>query len=200
MRPNLAQDAPPTSLHVGDGVYPVNWDYRVWLDITGKMSEVMPDACTPEDVRHNAALFDEMQVLAFGGVLADEPTDEVLRAIADFARGYPSAPVSGEGGGRGGAPLYSLDYDLNEILLAIRNQGGPDLSYRRNDPFHWWEFLLEVRTLAGEHYITRLMEIRGYKGKDKEMLALKARYALPERSQADQEQLLNDLDALFYNS
>lgn len=200
MRPNLAQDAPPTSLQVGGGVYPVNWDYRTWLDVTAKMGEIVPEADSLDDMQHNAALFEEIQALAFGGVLTDEAPEDVLRAIADFARGYPSAPVSGEEGGHGGAPLYSLDYDLNEILLAIRNQGGPDLSYRRKEPFHWWEFLLEVRTLAGEHYITRLMEIRGYSGKDKEMLALKARYALPERSRAAQEQLLNELDALFYNS
>ena len=200
MRPNLAQDAPPTSLQVGGGDYPVNWDYRAWLEITAKMGEIVPEADTPDDMQRNMALFEEIQALAFGGVLADEAPEDVLRAVANFARGYPSAPIAGEEDHRGGTPLYSLDYDLNEILLAIRNQGGPDLSYRRKEPYHWWEFLLEVRTLAGEHYITRLMEIRGYSGKDKELLAMKARYALPERSRAAHEQLLNDLDALFYNS
>ena len=72
MRPNLAQDAPPTSLQVGGGDYPVNWDYRAWLEITAKMGEIVPEADTPDDMQRNMALFEEIQALAFGGVLGTD--------------------------------------------------------------------------------------------------------------------------------
>ena len=77
MRPNLAQDAPPTSLQVGGGDYPVNWDYRTWLEITAKMGAIVPEADTPDDMQRNMALFEEIQALAFGGVLADEAPEDI---------------------------------------------------------------------------------------------------------------------------
>ena len=94
--------------------------------------------------------------------------------------------------------------DLNYIILAIRNQGGPDLSYRRKASFHWWAFLLEFRALCGEHYIMRLMEIRGYedtskqdsKRANREALRLKQRYALPYEMTADERRAAEAFDRL----
>ena len=49
----------------------------------------------------------------------------MLKAIADFSAGYPTAPHHGHGSD--GAPGYSFDYDFNEIIIAIRNQSGINL-------------------------------------------------------------------------
>ena len=113
----------------------------------------------------------------FGGWLKDENPMDVLVAISEFTKGYPTAPVRN----RKQANTYSFDYDLNDIIIAIRNQSGIDLSYCRTEPFHWWESLLEFRTLCGEHYILNLMEIRGYTGKDQEMRRRAQDCALPQR-------------------
>ena len=113
--------------------------------------------------------------MIFGRVI-DAPLPDLIDAIAEFAKGYPTAPMQTD---CGGAQTYSFKYDLNEIIIAIRNQSGIDLSYRRKEPFHWWEFLLEFRTLCGDHYILNLMEARGYKGNDKELLRRKRMCALP---------------------
>ena len=171
MRPNYAQDAPPTSISVGGVDYRCKVDYRVWIEVLGVMRRIDPAAQSQENLR----LIDEIELLAFGGVLAEEDPLEVLAAVAEFARGYPSLPVQGDAGDM----LFSFDWDINAIVIAIRNQSGIDLSYRRTEPFHWWEFLLEFQTLCGDHYILNLMEARSYCGHDRELLRRKRMCSLP---------------------
>ena len=154
MRPNYAMDAPPTSIEVGGYLYPCETDYRVWLEVLRLMRDLRPEAEDTADVVL------AIQEKVFGGWLADEDPAEVLKAVAAFSRGYPMAPIGDTG--RSDGPVYSFDYDLNAIIIAIRNQSGIDLSYRRATPFHWWEFLLEFQTLCGNHYILNLMDARGY--------------------------------------
>ena len=93
--------------------------------------------------------------------------------------------------------LFSLEWDLNAIVLAIRNQSGIDLSYRRTEPFHWWEFLLELQTLCGEHYILHLMEARSYQGKDRELLRRKRMCALPVEADEADRAAVEAFNALF---
>ena len=186
MRPNYCMDAPPTSIEVGGFAYTCETDFRVWLQVLEKIEDIGVNA---DDAQYTIDAIFDIQELVFGGVLEDENPVEVLRAVSEFSKGYPTAPTNST---ESGAQLYSFNYDLNEIIIAIRNQSGIDLSYRRTEPFHWWEFLLEFHTLCGNHYILNLMETRGYKGKDKEMLRRKNACALPERI-SNQEQA--ELDA-----
>lgn len=188
MRPNFAQDAPPTEISVGGFAYPVNVDFRVWIEIQRLMRRIEPGEA-------GEATLEEIETLAFGGVLADEAPEDVVRALAEFMQGYPSAPMRGDGDR--GEPTFSFEYDLNAILIAIRNQSGIDLSYRRKEPFHWWEFLLEFQTLCGDHYILNLMEARGYKGKDRELLKRKRACALPHEYTAAEQAEIDEFNALF---
>lgn len=197
LRPNLAMDAPPTEISVGGVPYAANVDYRVWLQVLALMKQIRSETLDRETRLRNARIFGEIETLVFGGRLADEDPAEILRSISAFAHGYPSAPM---GAGESGTPTFSFDYDLNEIIIAIRNQSGIDLSYRRKEPFHWWEFLLEFRTLCGEHYILNLMEARGYKGKDSELLKRKSQCALPVEHTADEKALLDEINKEFYGA
>lgn len=188
LRPNYAMDPPPTEIMVGGHGYKCNVDFRIWIQITRLMRDIIMDSDEPEHLRHNIAIMEEIQEMAFGGILADEDIFEVLKAMAEFAAGYPAAPI--ERDDNEGPQICSLDWDLNYIIIAIRNQSGIDLSYRRKEAFHWWEFLLEFNTLCGDHYILNLMDTRGYNGKDKEMLRRKHRFALPrEYSAAEQAEI-----------
>lgn len=198
MRPNYAQDAPPTTIVVGGCTYPVNVDFRVWFDVTRMVRDFIPAPSTPEQEQHNINLMCEIQTVALGGVLVDEDPMVVLRALVEFSHGYLNAPVKSEA--EYGAPTYSFEYDLNFIILAIRNQSGIDLSYRRVEPFHWWEFLLEFQSLYGDHYILRLMEIRGSNSKDPEDRKQKARYALPRDLTAGEKIASDGINDEFYNA
>lgn len=193
LRPNYAQDAPPTELTVGGVSYAINTDFRVWLDVLRIVRDLITKPLNDGDVVHNLETIAAIEQAVFGKII-NQPMDQVLDAIRTFAEGYPVAPV---GAGKSGPPVYSFDYDLNYIIIAIRNQSGIDLSYRRKKPFHWWEFLLEFNALCGDHYILRLMEIRGYDGKDKDMQRQAQRFALPHENTADDQQALDALDAMF---
>lgn len=182
MRPNYAQDAPPTEISVGGFAYPCETDYRVWLEVVRRTEELCLNDESEAGRERLAGQIIELEAMVFGGVLSEEDPADVLRAISEFAGGYPAAPVRTHPHEQ----TVSYDWDLNEIIIAIRDQHGVDLSYRRVEPFHWWEFLLLFRTLAGDHYILNLMEIRGYKGKDPELRRLKLDHALPERYTADE--------------
>ncbi len=189
MRPNYAQDAPPTVISVGGADYRCKVDYRVWIEVLRVMRRIDPSAQSQENLR----MIDEIQHLVFGGVLAEEDPAEVMTAVAEFSRGYPGLPVQGDAGDA----LFSFDWDINAIVIAIRNQSGIDLSYRRTEPFHWWEFLLEFQTLCGEHYILNLMEARSYRGRDKELLRRKRMCALPVEETESNRTAAEAFSAMF---
>ncbi len=193
MRPNYAQDAPPTEISVGGFRYRCAVDYRIWIDVLRLMRAIEPEAQVVEQRARNLEIIREIQRLVFGGVLADEDPVEVLEAVAEFSKGYPAAPVRAEEA----APAFSFEYDLNAIVIAIRNQSGIDLSYRRREPFHWWEFLLEFQTLCGDHYILNLMEARCYRGRDKELLRRRRMCALPTERAEDEQAELAAFSAMF---
>ena len=193
MRPNYAQDAPPTELTVGDASFAIETDYRVWIDVMDKLQALVPADVDDAQIVENVRILTEVEHMIFGRVI-DAPLPDLIDAIAEFAKGYPTAPMQTEGGG---AQTYSFKYDLNEIIIAIRNQSGIDLSYRRKEPFHWWEFLLEFRTLCGDHYILNLMEARGYKGNDKELLRRKRMCALPVEYTAAEQAEIDAFLAMF---
>lgn len=197
MRPNLAQDAPPTELSVGGNSYCINVDYRVWVDVLHELRNLIPTPKTPEQALHNTETITKIEKAVFGRVI-HESVVSVLDAITKFAAGYPEAPI-GEGK-QANVQTYSLDWDLNYIIIAIMNQYGIDLSYRRTEPFHFWEFLVYFRALCGDHYILRLMEIRGYDGKDNEMKRQAQRFALPRENTAEDQAMLDEFDDIFYNA
>ena len=197
LRPNMAQDAPPTELTVGGVTYSINVDYRVWVGVLHDLRNLISTPETPQHAAHNAEIIVRVEKSVFGRLI-DQPAPEVLAAITQFAGGYPEAPI-GEGKGPT-AQTYSFDYDLNHIILAIRVQYGIDIGWRHKEPFHFWEFLALFRSLCGDHYILRLMEIRGYDGKDPELKRQAQRFALPREHTAEDQAILDEFDELFYNS
>lgn len=197
MRPNLAQDAPPTELTVGGNSYCINVDYRVWIDVLKELRNLISTPKTPEQALHNTEIIISIERKVFGEVIQANMS-EVLSAITEFATGYPEAPVGD--GKNSNVQTYSFEWDINYIIIAIMNQFGIDLTYRRKEPFHFWEFLVYFRALCGDHYILRLMEIRGYDGKDNDMKRQAQRFALPRENTAEDQAMLDEFDAIFYNA
>jgi len=197
MRPNYAQDAPPTSLEVGGFSYKINTDFRIWLEVMRLMRETNFSDASQDGLVKTIDKISEIETLVFGGVLADESIDDIFKAIGGFLAGYPTAPVGSSGDGGTSAPTYSFQYDLSEIIIAIKDQHGIDCSYRNKDGVHWWEFLLNFRTLSGDHYITNLMQARGYKGKDKDLIKRRNAVALPVEYTAEEQAEVDAFNELF---
>ena len=193
-RPNYAQDAPPQSIRVGGADYAVNVDFRVWIDILDRARELYASVGTLEEARHNARVLADLQKMAFGGVLAESPA-AVLRAMMAFARGYPTMVGEDVGADEDGEELLSFDYDINDLVLAIRAQSGVDLSYRRREPYHWWEFLLRVRALCGDHAILRAVRLRASRDTSREARLARRRARLPHKPTAEERRQLEALRA-----
>lgn len=193
-RPNLAHDAPPTVITVGGVDYSANVDYRVWIDVLRELRSLYSAPETLEQALANVQTIDRVETLVFGERIP-QPAAEVISAVIGFSAGYPEPPI-GEGR-ETDVQTYSFDWDINYIIIAIQTQFGIDLSYKRTEPFHWWLFLLYFRALAGDHYILRLMEIRGYRGRDDDLKRQAQRFALPREMTADDQAALDAFNALF---
>ena len=190
VRPNYAMDEPPNELVIENGVYAINTDYRVWIQV----SELILNYS-----ENNASeTFESLYNLVFGKIIYCNP-EAVLNAIIEFLKGYPFyKDKENNGESNQNDEIFSFDYDLNYIILAIRNQSGIDLSYECKH-FHWWHFLLEFKSLEKRHYISELMKYRAYDGKDKEMLKIKNSVALPVRHTAEEKAAAEELNNAFYN-
>lgn len=202
IRPNLGMDAPPTEISVGGVFYPCNTDYRLWIEVMEKMrTNFYTNATTWEETLHNREALNEIEAMVFGAVLADEDPLDVMKAIIDFAKGYPTSENDSKADAKNedetDAIAYDIGRDINLIILAIRDQTGIDLSYRRKEPFHWWEFLLEFKNLQDCHKISRIIQIRSYKGDDADMKKARAHYALDAEMSMDDKREFDKLEEMF---
>lgn len=176
-------------LSIGGVSYAIDTDFRTWIAVSELMREFWTD---PGHEVENLKNLYEIETLVFGGRI-EQSAEETINAITAFMQGYPEPPTSGYDEPR--EPIVDFAVDLNAIVVAIRDQSGIDLSYRRTEPFHWWLFLLEFRCLAGVHWITRLMQIRSYEGDDKEQKKLRYRYSLPPRLTPEEREQMDALDS-----
>ena len=150
-----------------------------------------------DDLTHNALVLTQLCDMVTGIAAPwtkGEDYIEFLREIGTFLAGYPHAPVSA---GESGPRSYSFEFDLNEIIMAILCQYGVDLRFGAE--CHWWIFLEYFRCLAGDHLILKLMEIRGYEGKDAELKKRAARFALPKVQTAQDARTIREINEIFYN-
>jgi hypothetical protein len=194
---NFSNSPPPTCLEVNGQSYPIDVDFRVWVEVSEMFKQLLPRPETVADNIVNLTLAAEMERLVFGEVIK-QPWADALEAFGNFIPGYPTE--MGKKPSLSKIQTYSFKHDMNWIVLAIRNQSGIDISYRRDpktNPFHWWEFLLEFQSLTDEHYISKLMKFRGYEGDDKEYARLRDYVALPRELTAEEQKALDEFNALF---
>ncbi len=156
---NFAKSPPPEELIIDGASYPIKYDFLVWIEALELFEELIPNPEGADEQALNIETIVRLEEMIFGRVL-NAPWQDVIFSLITFAKGYPA-----EEGEKGHAtdrsedfcPLYSFSYDINYIIIAIRNQSGIDLSFGRKLPFHWWLFLLEFQSLAGEHRILELI-------------------------------------------
>ena len=192
---------PPKQITVNGTIYSIDSDYRTWLKISDKLNRIDCVSEDEESACENIIVIAEIISLAFGKLI-NEPYTDTFNAILEFYKGYPEQNNKRCSGAVSSKRLFDFNYDINYIIIAIRNQSGIDLSHRRNEHkhFHWWDFLLEFKTLEERHHICKIISYRGYEGEDKELIRLKNLYALPEQLTKSQQRIIEELDDIFYNS
>lgn len=197
---NLATNAPPETLKVNGGVYSINTDFRVWIEVfdTFGFRDNEPEAL----LKCIKMVFSDWEI-----VLSEQDPKDIFDAMLWFLKGYPEDKEGCEANGdmsddadeMNQERYFDFKHDLNLIIIAIRNQSGIDLSYKCKH-FHWWLFLLEFQSLESHHQFCQIRAIREYNGTDKEMLAMKKRFALPKKYTSEQKEQFKEMDKLFYNS
>lgn len=192
IRPNYAQDEPPVELSIGGNSYPIQTDYRIWIEALDLMRDISFVKDDEERNQKSIGKLAQLEELVFGDVI-EEDVEEVINALSKFANGYPMAPIRQHESPYVG---FSYKYDIDAIIIAIRNQSGIDLSYRCKY-YHWWLFLLEFRTLCGEHYILNLIGARTYEGQDKDLVKRRNDCTLPYEYSEDEIEEYRQMEELF---
>lgn len=126
-----------------------------------------------------------------------ESYEEIVIALSDFFRGYPKNLNTKKSKDTNTVNILSYKHDMNDLIIAIRNQSGIDLTHRSNAQMHWWDFLLEVENLTDTHKISKIMGYRAYKGKDTQLLKLRREYALPVELSNKEKQELDEFNKMF---
>jgi len=197
---NLANTKPPEYIKIGQNTYPINYDYLCWIEVIDLLDDIDFDNLTTgedlEAIKEDLKTVQKIEGLVFGASLPD-PVMDVMQAVTGFAGGYPQ-PRGDSDPEPPKRRLFDFELDLNSIIIAIRDQSGIDLA-DYDGLFHWWRFLLEFNNLTGEHHISKLMELRGYDGKDKEMIKARESVALPIKITKKQKRFEDEADKIFYN-
>ncbi len=181
---NLCCDKPPETINICGAEYPVRTDFLVWIKVLSLMRQLdgTGDKIAEENNRIVIAkiinlVFQDPKIVALNCF-----ADDIFVGVEKFSKGYDlSKPDTIARDNSDERNIVDFEYDLNYIIIAIRNQTGLDLSYKRKEPFHWWLFLLEFETLEEQHYISRLMSRRAYSGNDKDLIDLRERSKIPEK-------------------
>lgn len=180
---NLCCDKPPEAIKICGAEHPIRTDFLIWIKVQSLMRQL--DG-TGDDIaaKQNFDVIAKIINLVFEDpeqVVLNCSADDILTEVEKFLKGYDHPKSESDYTDRiDQKDIVSFEYDLDYIIIAIRNQTGLDLSYKRKESFHWWLFLLEFETLEEQHYISRLMSRRAYSGNDKELIAIRENSKIPE--------------------
>ena len=116
----------PSSLSVCGKDYPINTDFKVWIQIENIVSD-----------KGLSSADKLIKIFSLAFISPDIPPsiDKAIDALCNFFA--PFAHRKG-GGGDSITPTFSFSYDGGLIYAAFLSQYGIDLSSAR---LHWWRFL-----------------------------------------------------------
>jgi hypothetical protein len=183
----LANALPETEIVEGEA-YPINTDYRVWVQFELNITKFIKT----DDER----LIIECLKLCFVKKLP--PTLALaFNALLDFYKGIEKKE-NGLGGGKNTGEskrVYCFEHDCELVYAAFLSQYNIDLTEVGN--LHWWKFKAMFKGLEESNVICKIMGYRSYKGKDKEYLKLKRMYAIPSELSKEEQKKIEEFEALF---
>lgn len=172
---SLKKKGLPDAIEVNGEVFFLNTDYRVWLDFPDRIMNIADDYSLYEELFEKSAPF---------------PSEEVIHALAGFfyeKKEIPRGTSSGE-------ETIDFEIDADYIFSAFMQVYGIDLI---DTDMHWHKFSALLNALPGETVIAQIMNFRGYKGNDKEMIEQRAKWALPTKFTDEEREAMEEFEALF---
>lgn len=166
---DLKQKSLPNALEACGQAFLLNTDFRVWLDYPRLITE---------------------DPGAFFADWAPILTLEVVNQLDLFYNPPRDVPRSSGSG----APLVDWEVDADLIYAAFQQAYGVDLL---TADLHWHKFKALFDALPDDTLMVKVIQWRGYKGSDKDMLELKNTWALPEKLTEEEQQAMDEFNELF---
>ncbi len=182
---NLLTEALPYSISVCGINYPINTDFRIWIQI----EEILSSDFSAADKLLKC------YSLIFASKVIPSSVDETLSSIMNFL-----SPFYNTGGGKKAAknnePLFDFAFDSGLIYAAFLSQYSIDLT---SDHLHWWRFLSLFYSLSPCKF-TEVVRIRstslsdiGDKTQKSYIRKMKKLYRIPASSGS----ISSEIDKLF---
>lgn len=158
--------APPKTLSIGGIEYPIETDFRLWVEFQSILAEPSEDG---EKARKLLAIMERFGL---------PPSKETLSAMIDF---YTAASTEHTGTGSRKAAIFDFEKDSEFIYAAFRSAYRIDLT---EEKIHWWRFKALFKALPDDCEFCKIMRYRAIdlkdvpKGQRKFYREMKARYAL----------------------
>lgn len=166
----------PDTVEVDGSFYPINTNFSTWITFSNL-------------IQNKETVLGDLDFIYLGTPPKDRITG--FKALYDFYAPYVEIPRSSGKNSNVKILDYVIDFDL--IYSAFLQQYKIDL-YEENLRLHWHKFTALLSGLKDTR-LNEIMEIRAYTGKDKELLKLKSRWALPVSKELTQA--TKDFNALF---
>lgn len=133
-------EAPPESLIIDGKEYPIETDFRKWIEFQTIM------------VKNNSEDEKTADLLQFISALGLPFSENTLPAIIDFFSGGEKREQKAEK-----KRSYDFETDSNLIFSAFMTQYKIDLT---TEHIHWWKFKAMFSSLSEENVITKIMWAR----------------------------------------
>lgn len=166
---DLKQKSLPNALEACGQAFLLNTDFRVWLDY-------------PRLITEDPGAFFADWAPIFTQEVADQ-LDLFYNPLGEVPRSFGSA-----------VPLVDWEVDADLIYAAFLQAYGIDLL---TADLHWHRFRALFDALPDDTLMVKVIQWRGYKGSDKDMLELKNIWALPERLTEEEQQAVDEFNELF---
>lgn len=140
----------PTTVSIGGTLYPIRWDYRIWMEFDSIRKEnrsneekiiKLLQRCYPKIPEDINGAIDKM--LWFYRCGENEEKEEKKQR---YQRRTSSDPA------------FSFDQDTPYIYAAFKEQYGIDLTEAQE--LHWWKFMALFESLNEETKISKIMYYR----------------------------------------
>lgn len=162
---NLYQ-IPPEGIKLEDKFYPIDTDFRKWIEFQRIMLSEKDDRKKSE------------QICEFMASMGLPPSNKTLEALLEF---YSAASQEKTGSGKKYPKAFDFEQDSEFIFSAFLECYGIDLSIAK---LHWWRFKALFKSLPQDCEICRIMGYRSTPLKDvpksqrQFYREMKSRYAL----------------------
>ena len=174
---DLKQKGMPNAINVFGHIFLLNTSFRLWMTYPQRVKSAIEGNIEP-----------------YKELFADEYStppllEETVKQMNAF---YIEESVLPRGASKDKVIDYDIDADL--IYASFMQAYGIDLT--END-LHWRKFQALLSGLPSETVMSKIIEIRTYNGKDKDMKQLKSKWALPTELTEEEKEAVKEFNKFF---